>query len=43
MSNLPHADNVEMLRGDLKHFEESGDSGETVWKSKRISFVASQS
>jgi len=34
MSNLPHADNVEMLRADLKHFEESGDSGQTVMEIK---------
>lgn len=30
MSNLPHADNVAKLRSDLRHFEECGDSGETV-------------
>ena len=27
MSNLPHAGNVEMLRSDLGHFEESGNVG----------------
>ena len=28
MSNLPHAGNIEMLRADLRHFEQSGDSDE---------------
>jgi predicted transcriptional regulator len=28
MNNLPHANNVEKLRADLRHFEENGDFGE---------------
>ena len=28
MSNLPHAGNIEMLRDDLRHFEETGDFGD---------------